>query len=65
MMTQWRKSSHSQGQGGTDCVEVASMATAAMIRDSKNPEGPHLVFARGRLRDLISDVKAGRYDSEL
>jgi Mrp family chromosome partitioning ATPase len=62
MMIQWRKSSHSQGQGGTDCVEVASMANAAMIRDSKDPYGPRLAFTRSRLRDLISDVKAGRYD---
>ena len=62
MMIQWRKSSHSQGQGGTDCVEVASVANAAMIRDSKNPNGPRLVFARGHFRDLISDMKAGRYD---
>jgi hypothetical protein len=65
MITQWRKSSYSQGQGGTDCVEVASMANTAVIRDSKDPAGPHLIFARGRLRDLISDVKAGRYDTAL
>jgi Domain of unknown function (DUF397) len=64
-MIRWRKSSHSQGQGEGECVEIASVADAAMIRDSKDPEGPHLVFVRSRLRDLISDVKAGRYDTEL
>jgi hypothetical protein len=31
----------------------------------QNPDGPRLVLARGHLRDLISDVKAGRYDAEL
>jgi hypothetical protein len=64
-MIRWRKSSQSQGQGEGNCVEVASVANAAMIRDSKDPEGPHLVFARSRLRGLISNVKAGRYDTEL
>lgn len=61
-MIKWRKSSHSQGGGVGECVEVATAANAAMIRDSKDPQGPHLIFARGQLRDLISDVKAGRYD---
>jgi hypothetical protein len=62
-MIQWRKSSHSQGQGEGECVEVAGVADTAMIRDSKAPEGPRLAFARAGLRDLISDVKAGRYDA--
>lgn len=61
-MIQWRKSSHSQGQGEGNCVEVASVGDATMIRDSKDPNGPRLGFDRGQLRDLISDVKAGRYD---
>jgi hypothetical protein len=64
-MIKWRKSSHSSGQGGVECVEVARVADTALIRDSKNPGGPRLVLARGRLSDLLSDVKAGRYDAEL
>lgn len=39
----WRKSTHS-GPNGGDCVEVALAAGAAGVRDSKNPEGPALVF---------------------
>jgi hypothetical protein len=62
-MINWRKSSHSQGQGEGNCVEVASVAQTALLRDSKNPNGPHLVLARGQLRDLVSGVKASRYDS--
>jgi len=39
----WRKSSRSgQGSNGA-CVEVA-FAGAVGVRDSKNPEGGHLVF---------------------
>ncbi|MFI1254666.1 DUF397 domain-containing protein [Streptomyces netropsis] len=38
----WRKSSHSNEPGG-DCVEVADNITGrAMVRDSKNPNGPVL-----------------------
>jgi hypothetical protein len=63
-MIQWRKSSHSQGQGGTDCVEVARVAGTALIRDSKNPDGPRLVLARAHLRDFITDVQTGKHDTE-
>ncbi|MBC2901369.1 DUF397 domain-containing protein [Streptomyces cupreus] len=41
---QWRKSSYSNGTGG-ECVEVASsLKDRVPVRDSKNPEGPALVF---------------------
>jgi hypothetical protein len=53
------------GQGEGECVEVARVARTALIRDSKNPDGPRLVLAHGHLRDLLSNVKAGRYDAEL
>ncbi|MGC0339834.1 DUF397 domain-containing protein [Streptomyces sp. SLBN-8D4] len=40
----WRKSSYSGGSGG-DCLEVADgHPTAIPVRDSKNPQGPKLVF---------------------
>jgi hypothetical protein len=39
---EWRKSSRSGG--GPNCVEVASMAPAMAVRDSKNPDGPTLAF---------------------
>jgi hypothetical protein len=39
----WRKSSYS-GAGNGDCVEVAVGATRVGVRDSKNPDGPRLVF---------------------
>ncbi|MFC8131293.1 DUF397 domain-containing protein [Streptomyces sp. NPDC057302] len=37
----WRKSSHSSGGGG-ECLEVSPCPHAIHVRDSKNPEGPHL-----------------------
>ncbi|MER5300052.1 DUF397 domain-containing protein [Streptomyces lasiicapitis] len=40
----WRKSSHSNGEGG-DCVEVADGIPGLVpVRDSKNPTGPVLVI---------------------
>lgn len=41
---QWRKSSHSSGTGG-ECLEVADDISGLVpVRDSKNPQGPALVF---------------------
>jgi hypothetical protein len=40
----WRKSSYSNSQAG-ECVEVAdNLPGTVPVRDSKNPEGPALVF---------------------
>ncbi|GHH13212.1 DUF397 domain-containing protein [Streptomyces lanatus] len=40
----WRRSSYSNSQAG-ECVEVAHLPGAAVpVRDSKNPDGPALLF---------------------
>ncbi|MER6202943.1 DUF397 domain-containing protein [Streptomyces sp. NPDC001586] len=40
----WHKSSYSGGDGG-DCLEVADGHPGLVpVRDSKQPEGPHVVF---------------------
>ncbi|MFD7894283.1 DUF397 domain-containing protein [Streptomyces sp. NPDC059568] len=55
-VTRRRKSSHSGDQG--DCSEVASTADSRLaVRDSKNPNGPTLPFARQAWADFISGVK--------
>jgi hypothetical protein len=48
---QWRKSSRSSQ--GTNCVELAG--TLDRIRDSKNPDGPHLHVD---LTTLVANIKA-------
>jgi len=58
----WRKSSYS-GNGGGNCVEVASnMPGVVAVRDSKNPDGPVLTIGTNGWREFIADVKAGRHD---
>jgi hypothetical protein len=58
----WRKSSYSGGNGG-DCVEVAMLPdNGRAVRDSKDPEGPKLVFAPAMWRAFTAAVKGGVLD---
>jgi hypothetical protein len=55
----WRKSSFSSGNGD-DCVEVAAnLAGIVGVRDSKNPDGPALVFPPGEWADFTGSIKNG------
>ncbi|WP_067800155.1 DUF397 domain-containing protein [Actinomadura formosensis] len=57
----WRKSSHSDSEGD-NCVEVAGLALAVAVRDSKDPDGSKLAFGRAAFSALTNDIHAGRYD---
>ncbi|MEU6036234.1 DUF397 domain-containing protein [Actinomadura sp. NPDC047616] len=57
----WRKSSHSDHHGG-ECVEVATLAPAIAVRDSKNPDGPKLTFGAAEWRAFMQAVKGSEYD---
>ncbi|MGW5354075.1 DUF397 domain-containing protein [Streptomyces sp. NPDC004031] len=60
-LTTWRKSSYSGGDNG-DCVEVADGVLGVVpIRDSKDPQGPALVFPAEAWASFVADVKAGRF----
>ncbi|CAL9421694.1 hypothetical protein SUDANB106_01885 [Streptomyces sp. enrichment culture] len=55
----WRKSSHSNGDGGA-CVEVADGFPGVIpVRDSKAPEGPALVFPNAGWSAFVTAVKDG------
>ncbi|MBM9504901.1 DUF397 domain-containing protein [Actinacidiphila acididurans] len=57
---QWRKSSYSNANGG-DCVEVASGVPGVVpVRDSKDPEGPALLFPAASWSAFLTEVKAGQ-----
>lgn len=61
----WRKSSYSGGNSG-QCVEVADLSAAydgVAIRDSKDPNGPALMFPAGTFTGFIAEVAAGRFDN--
>jgi Domain of unknown function (DUF397) len=58
----WRKSSRSNGNGGA-CVEVArNLPGVVAVRDSKDPDGPKLIFEPGQWLAFTSGVKAGEFD---
>ena len=58
----WKKSSHSGANGG-NCVEVASNLPGVIaVRDSKNPDGPKLLFTPAEWQAFISGVRDGEFD---
>lgn len=58
----WRKSSRSNGNGGSNCVEVALLDTAVAVRDSKNTNGPALLFAPAVWDAFVDGAKSGEFD---
>ncbi|GAA3376834.1 hypothetical protein GCM10020367_50100 [Streptomyces sannanensis] len=57
----WRKSSYSNGEGG-NCVEVADgLPGVAPVRDSKDPEGPALVFRAPGWASFVDALKEGDF----
>jgi hypothetical protein len=57
----WRKSSAS-GPNCDNCVEVAFVGDAIAVRDSKNPEGPALVFTQAEWDAFVGGAKDGEFD---
>lgn len=58
----WVKSSLSFSNG--NCVEVADLGGGSIgVRDSKNPQAPHLVFGRDEWAAFIGGAKAGEFDA--
>jgi hypothetical protein len=58
---QWFKSSRSHS--GKECVEVAWLKAGHVgVRDSKNPDGPALVFTPGEWTAFTGGVKEGEFD---
>ena len=58
----WRKSSYSNGNGGNNCVEVAQLDTTVALRDSKDPNGPALLFASTDWEAFVGRTKHGAFD---
>ena len=61
---QWRKSARSSAQG--NCVELAKLSgTEVAIRNSRQPEGPALIFTGAELDAFLGGVKDGDFDDLL
>ncbi|MER6348033.1 DUF397 domain-containing protein [Streptomyces sp. NPDC001595] len=54
----WIKSSYSTGNGG-ECVEVAAVSGAVLIRDSKRPAAASLAFGHEAWAGFV-EMSAGR-----
>ncbi|MFI7102880.1 DUF397 domain-containing protein [Streptomyces sp. NPDC050161] len=55
----WRKSSYSNGDGGS-CIEIREdLPGIVPVRDSKNPDGPALVMGAGAWGRFVTAVKGG------
>jgi hypothetical protein len=55
----WHKSSYSASNGG-NCVEVARTLPAAIaVQDSKDPDGPKLIFTPADWAAFTEAVRAG------
>ncbi|MEV8328625.1 DUF397 domain-containing protein [Kitasatospora sp. NPDC056731] len=62
MDTTWRKSSYS-GQGG-QCIEVADgFIDVQPVRDSKDPDGPVLLFPSAAWQAFVTSTRAGEFDA--
>jgi hypothetical protein len=56
----WRKSGRSNPSG--NCVELAALPAGAAVRNSRDPEGPALIYTRDEIVAFIQGVKDGDFD---
>jgi Domain of unknown function (DUF397) len=59
----WLKARRSTANG--QCVEIASAIDNIAIRDSKDPDGPILVYTRSEFRAFLEGARNGEFDTFL
>jgi len=60
----WVKAARSNSGG--NCVQFAVLPGGRVgVRDSKDPQGPALVFGSGEVAAFVGALKAGAYDGLL
>lgn len=56
----WHRSSHSTA--ANNCVETAQLPSGLLaVRDSKNPQGPALLFAAAAWGAFVRALRAGEF----
>ena len=58
---EWRKSTRS-GNVNDTCVELRDQGPTVGVRDSKDPNGPHLSFGNEQMASLLNKIKRGGYE---
>ncbi|MEV7995438.1 DUF397 domain-containing protein [Streptomyces sp. NPDC086077] len=57
----WTKSRHSNAEG--NCVEVAALMDGGVaLRNSRDPDGPALVYTVAELAAFLAGAKDGEFD---
>jgi len=56
----WRKAQRSVGNGA--CVELAAHNGMVAVRDSKDPDGPVLMYTAAEWNAFLHGAKAGEFD---
>ncbi|MEV5342411.1 DUF397 domain-containing protein [Streptomyces sp. NPDC052773] len=57
----WVKSRHSNAEG--NCVEVAPLPDGAIaLRNSRDPDGPALVYTAAEVAAFLAGAKDGEFD---
>ncbi|MFF8095214.1 DUF397 domain-containing protein [Streptomyces sp. NPDC016675] len=56
----WMKSRHSNAEG--NCVEVALVDGGVAMRNSRDPDGPALVYTPGEVAAFLAGAKEGEFD---
>ena len=60
----WRKSGRSSAQG--NCVELARLpGDGVAVRNSRDPDGPALVYTRAEIAAFLGGVLDGEFDDLL
>jgi hypothetical protein len=57
----WHKAQSSTNNG--QCVEIASTAGIIAIRDSKDPDGPILVYTAAEFSAFLQGARKGEFDA--
>jgi hypothetical protein len=60
----WQKSRYSNSQGS--CVEMALLPGGAIaVRNSRDPNGPTLIYTQAEIQALLQGAKDGDFDNLL